>query len=361
MERRIKLVWWISIITMTLIFFGQLYWLYTQYQYSGTKIAGQLKQDCTEALKDEEYIRQDAWNNSQRNRKDTLKLRINIHIDQKKKNRTWSKTMTTLTFVLQDSTKVTIRGNGLSAEDASLIHSRYLTYRFRPTQMHVLDSLLALKGYPPTQDFRPVRHRELLLEPRYEISEGIFKRLDVLYFDNPMMHHAVAFSIPLPQNKIMAGMLWQLVASLLMMVVLAFCLIYQIKTIMIQKHIDGLRHQFMKDMIFEMKQPKDETMEEGGVMLGDSTFKYDQNELVHGNERVMLTSRQAEIMRILSQSPNQTVRREDLLMAAWGDDSYANSMALNVQISYIRRAISFDPRLAIDVVYKKGYTLRIKG
>ena len=78
------------------------------------------------------------------------------------------------------------------------------------------------------------------------------------------------------------------------------------------------------------------------------------------SERVMLTSRQAEIFKILSDSPNRIVPREQILLAAWGDDSYSNSMALNVQISYLRRAIRSDERLAIEVVYKKGYILNVK-
>lgn len=129
---------------------------------------------------------------------------------------------------------------------------------------------------------------------------------------------------------------------------------------MIQKRIDAMRHEFMKNMIFEMKQPVEPNAAEDVLRIGDTDFRYSMNELQHESERVMLTSRQAEIFKILSDSPNRIVPREQILLAAWGDDSYSNSMALNVQISYLRQAIRSDERLAIEVVYKKGYILNVK-
>ncbi len=52
--------------------------------------------------------------------------------------------------------------------------------------------------------------------------------------------------------------------------------------------------------------------------------------------------------------------REELLSEVWGDDSYANSMALNVQITYLRRTLKADPTVAIETVIKKGYILKVK-
>lgn len=155
-------------------------------------------------------------------------------------------------------------------------------------------------------------------------------------------------------------MAWQLAPSLLFILVLAFCLCYQVKTIVIQKRIDGIRREFLKNMILEQKQPKEEPGKGDCVKVGDTEFRYGINELRHGNERIILTSRQAEIFRLLVATPNEVVGRGQILAEAWGDDSYSNSLALNVQISYLRRAIKDDEHLSIDVVYKKGYVLNVK-
>lgn len=360
MDRRIKIVWWLSIATMILIFCGQAYWLYTQYQYSGDKIAEQLKQDCSDALTDEEHIRQTEAGKKPRHGRDTVRIQVNAHIDMRSQGRTHGHTTTMLAFTLEDGREITLSGHGISIEDGATILNRYRNNRFHPLRNEVIDSLLAAKGYDGMCGFRRIKSRDIHIEPQYRVSEGLHKVLHVTYSDNPMLHQTVLFDLPVPVSKIIRSMVWQLIASLLLLIVLAFCLIYQIKTIMIQKRIDGIRHEFMKNMIYEMKQPREETTEEGVAHIGDTEFRYDQNELQHGNERVILTSRQAEILKILSDSPNQIVPREQILMAAWGDDSYANSMALNVQISYLRRALRSDIRLSIDVIYKKGYILNIR-
>ena len=111
---------------------------------------------------------------------------------------------------------------------------------------------------------------------------------------------------------------------------------YQIKTIMIQRRINAIRHEFMKNMIYEMKQPPAKAADDAtAIKIGSTLFFYELNELRHGNEKVIITSRQAELLRILADSPNKVVGREVLLKEVWGDDSYSNSMALNVQITYL--------------------------
>ena len=146
----------------------------------------------------------------------------------------------------------------------------------------------------------------------------------------------------------------------MLIVVLAFCLMYQIKTIIIQKRIDRIRHEFMKNMIYEMKQPPaTEPAESEAVKIGDTEFFYSFNELRHGSERVIITSRQAEILRLLAEHTDNLVSRKSILTEVWGDDSYANSMALNVQITYLRRALKPDSAVSIEAVIRKGYILKV--
>lgn len=55
--------------------------------------------------------------------------------------------------------------------------------------------------------------------------------------------------------------------------------------------------------------------------------------------RCWITSRQADILCLLALNVNKTVSRDTLLDAVWGTASYANSLALNVQMSYLRRSL----------------------
>lgn len=93
-------------------------------------------------------------------------------------------------------------------------------------------------------------------------------------------------------------------------------------------------------------------------ILGDSVFNYSTNEIRTGNSKVLITSRQAELLRLLVLNKNNSVSRDKLLDAVWGSCSYANSLALNVQISYLRKALRNDPVVRIESLMKKGYMLK---
>lgn len=93
--------------------------------------------------------------------------------------------------------------------------------------------------------------------------------------------------------------------------------------------------------------------------FGHSVFNYSTNEIRTGNSKVLITSRQADILRLLALNVNKTVGRDTLLDAVWGNVSHANSLALNVQVSYLRRALKNDPTVRVESLMKKGYMLAV--
>lgn len=102
----------------------------------------------------------------------------------------------------------------------------------------------------------------------------------------------------------------------------------------------------------------EETVEEETYRFGNTVFSYNTNELRTVSSKVLITSRQADILRLLALNVNQAVSRDRLLEAVWGAASYANSLALNVQITYLRKALKNDPSVKIESLMKKGYVLR---
>lgn len=100
-----------------------------------------------------------------------------------------------------------------------------------------------------------------------------------------------------------------------------------------------------------------EVVEEETYSFGNSVFNYSTNEIRTGNSKVLITSRQAEILRLLVLNKNTSVARDRLLETVWGSISYANSLALNVQITYLRKALKNDPTVKIESLMKKGYVL----
>ena len=72
-----------------------------------------------------------------------------------------------------------------------------------------------------------------------------------------------------------------------------------------------------------------------------------------------LSTRQSEILTILAQNIGQTVERVTILQSVWGNDSYSNSLALNVQITYLRKMLEADTSISIVSLKKRGYILEV--
>lgn len=102
----------------------------------------------------------------------------------------------------------------------------------------------------------------------------------------------------------------------------------------------------------------EETVDEETYRFGNTVFNYNTNELRTASSKVLITSRQADILRLLALNVNNAVPRDQLLEAVWGAVSYANSLALNVQITYLRKALKNDPSVRIESLMKKGYVLQ---
>lgn len=92
--------------------------------------------------------------------------------------------------------------------------------------------------------------------------------------------------------------------------------------------------------------------------LGNTLFRPNISTLSYNGENHSLTVRQSEILSILARNIGKLVERDTILNAVWGDASYSNSMALNVQITYIRKLLT-DPTVTITTLKKKGYILHV--
>ena len=102
-----------------------------------------------------------------------------------------------------------------------------------------------------------------------------------------------------------------------------------------------------------------ETIEEEVYHFGETTFCYNNNELRTRSSRVRITSRQADILRLLAKNIGNVVSKEMIQEAVWGTVSYANSLAVNVQMTYLRHALQHDVTVKIESLKKKGYVLTL--
>ena len=95
------------------------------------------------------------------------------------------------------------------------------------------------------------------------------------------------------------------------------------------------------------------------MTIGQTIFDSNLSTIEYAGTVQHLSARQSEILAILAQHIGQTVERSYLLEHVWGNDSYANSLALNVQITYIRKMLEPDTSISIVSLKKRGYRLEV--
>ena len=95
------------------------------------------------------------------------------------------------------------------------------------------------------------------------------------------------------------------------------------------------------------------------MTIGQTIFDSNLSTIEYAGTVQHLSARQSEILAILAQHIGQTVERSYLLEHVWGNDSYANSLALNVQITYIRKLLEPDTSISIVSLKKRGYRLEV--
>ncbi len=94
--------------------------------------------------------------------------------------------------------------------------------------------------------------------------------------------------------------------------------------------------------------------------IGNTLFNSNLSTVTYNGVSHTLTARQTDILLLLSQNIGKMIEREQILKTVWGDDSNANSLALNVQITYLRRILEDDKSISIVSLKKKGYILQVK-
>lgn len=77
----------------------------------------------------------------------------------------------------------------------------------------------------------------------------------VVYPYNPLKHELVQVDVRIMPHTLLLRMGWQLIGSFLLILLLAVCLLFQIKTILKQRRLDELRKSFVNTMIHELKRP----------------------------------------------------------------------------------------------------------
>lgn len=95
------------------------------------------------------------------------------------------------------------------------------------------------------------------------------------------------------------------------------------------------------------------------LRVGRYCFHPDRYELQLGEQRRILSYREAQLLGMLLRPGQEIVLRQELLLAIWGDDSFFNSRNLDVYIRKLRAYLAADPTVKILTLRGVGYRVVI--
>lgn len=94
--------------------------------------------------------------------------------------------------------------------------------------------------------------------------------------------------------------------------------------------------------------------------IGKFTFDYNNQILQYKNKTEKLTTKEADLLKLLCLNKNQTLKREDALIPIWGNDDYFKGRSMDVFIAKLRKYLEEDPKIEIANVHGMGYKLLVE-
>ncbi|TAF45451.1 MAG: DNA-binding response regulator [Sphingobacteriales bacterium] len=84
------------------------------------------------------------------------------------------------------------------------------------------------------------------------------------------------------------------------------------------------------------------------------------NQVITRNEQVQkLSTKEAELLRLLCLKLNDVLTREEALLKIWHDDNYFNGRSMDVFLSKLRKFLKDDEKVEIINVHGRGYKLLV--
>jgi DNA-binding response OmpR family regulator len=95
--------------------------------------------------------------------------------------------------------------------------------------------------------------------------------------------------------------------------------------------------------------------------IGNYHFDY-QTQIISLDEQIQkVSTKEAELLRLLCLKMNDVLTREEALLQIWHDDNYFNGRSMDVFLSKLRKYLKEDPKVEIINVHGRGYKLLVNN
>jgi DNA-binding response OmpR family regulator len=104
---------------------------------------------------------------------------------------------------------------------------------------------------------------------------------------------------------------------------------------------------------------KKEELQPSRFEIGKYQFDYTTQIIAIDGTQQKLSTKEAELLRLLCLKRNEVLTREEALLHIWHDYNYFNGRSMDVFLSKIRKYLKDDPSVEIINVHGKGYKLLV--
>lgn len=94
--------------------------------------------------------------------------------------------------------------------------------------------------------------------------------------------------------------------------------------------------------------------------LGEFTLYHNDLRLKGKNTELILTTKEAKLLKYFILNQNKLIKREDILLEIWGENDYFLGRSMDVFISRLRKFLQHDTRISIETIRGVGYILKVK-
>ena len=277
MEKRIKILHWLTIVAIIAFCLMQCYWLYNRYVYTLENHEEALYKSVLNVMQEERNIRKSI-------KRPDISILTSTKISASTQAETSGIQSTVFDIYVVDANKVDL--SEVSNADIKEIIRLYETsnsdgithYNFaitdkptdpneydalerftidvrNPFQLSSLDSLLNKRGLDVVNISREKADSMIWLPTRTERTSILSPQITITYPFDIFEGELVSITLSVGISPVIAKMTDLLVLSLVLSILLITCLVAQIATIRKQRKLEELRQDFIHTMIHELKRP----------------------------------------------------------------------------------------------------------
>jgi DNA-binding response OmpR family regulator len=117
----------------------------------------------------------------------------------------------------------------------------------------------------------------------------------------------------------------------------------------------SIEELLLKIEIFLKRSQKSTVADKNNYTIGKYQFDSKNYLVFTDSEKISLTQREAELLKLFLDNKNVVMKREEILKSLWGTDDYFMGRSLDVFISRLRKILANEKGIAIENLHGIGF------